>query len=1022
MIITEYLQLQKAQEELYGERTIVLMQVGSFYEIWEYDPSYCTDEKYKRDNEGKIWTENIGHAIETSVILNCVLTHEDNNKPYGISSPHKIGFPVISYQKNLTTLLANGYTVVRVDQDKSGKFPSKREIAEVCSPTMEIDNIAPNRITNNIVAIYIEYQKNNKKIEKCLITTGVAMIDILTGNCKVCEFYSKIDDEIHATQELYRFLISHYPRELIIHLNDIPEDEATYEKYTRYLEKVLELKRFERVTTFINKTENEYKKVNYQIELFNKIYKPDNNVIISRNENIIQNLSLDMVNYGRIAFVILLQHIYSYNKDIFKKLNKPDTEWIDEQKHLILTHNAILQLDIISNEKNMASSAGGKKGRNGKNINSLLAVLDQNQTQLGKRLLANILQNPLARKEDIEVYYNMIEEFLRGDLWMTIAQKLKELPDIAKLQRKLGLRTITPKELSLLFNSYIKIIEICIIIIENNLPVTQQQMLTNEDIGQFNEFMEKYGMIINFKNMECCVVDDGGLNFKDLPINSGIYEQIDNLYNNNKECLVGINRIVEHLNGFLGKTSGKKIEVKEGCKGKKKQGAVKNENTCTIITTTEAKCKTLGKSQVNKGLCGEIEFVLHTGTERLITSPIINQLCDNYDTSKKELKEILKKLYDSILEDMNNGYKFYLPVANFIAKIDLIQSYCNVTKKYNYYRPTICEGEGGSFLEAEEIRHPIIERIIEGEFIANDVMIGNGGNENRRSNGLLLYGVNQSGKSSLAKAIGLNIIMAQAGCYVPSKLRFAPYKKLITRLSGADNIFKGQSSFAVEMEELRTILRQANCNTLVIGDELSRGSESHSGMAITTSAILKLLEKGSTFIFATHMHELLNLSYIKNLTRAQLNISHLSISYNEKLDMLIYDRKLQSGAGLSLYGIIVAKSLDLPEDFINTANQVLMEITGENDKILNTKQSKYNAKVYMDQCAICQKTAKQTQLHTHHIRHQNESDKNGLIGNIHKNSRNNLIVLCETCHTNLHKGGNDLLSIDTTNGHIVLAI
>ena len=264
--------------------------------------------------------------------------------------------------------------------------------------------------------------------------------------------------------------------------------------------------------------------------------------------------------------------------------------------------------------------------------------------------------------------------------------------------------------------------------------------------------------------------------------------------------------------------------------------------------------------------------------------------------------------------------------------------------------------------------------------------------------------------------------MAQAGCYTASKLRYKPYNRLITRLSGDDNIFKGQSSFAVEMTELRTILRQSGPSTLVIGDELSSGSESRSGMAIVTSAILSLIEKKATFIFATHMHELLNLSYINNIPKEILAISHLSINYDEKSKILIYDRKLRDGTGLSTYGIMVAKSLGLPDDFIDKANEILLEVNDQNMEIVPTKHTKYNSDVYMDSCLICKKTGHQVQLHTHHLEHQSEADEKGYIGNMHKNVKDNLVVLCVDCHTDLHATNKDLKRIDTSIGKLVIAV
>jgi DNA mismatch repair protein MutS len=204
-------------------------------------------------------------------------------------------------------------------------------------------------------------------------------------------------------------------------------------------------------------------------------------------------------------------------------------------------------------------------------------------------------------------------------------------------------------------------------------------------------------------------------------------------------------------------------------------------------------------------------------------------------------------------------------------------------------------------------------------------------------------------------------------------------------------------------------------------------------MAITASTISSLVGNKSSFIFATHMHELLDLELLRTMTKDQMRISHLSISYDETSKILVYDRKLQEGAGASIYGIMVARSLDLPPEFIEYANSVLLEITGQNKNVVEPTPSRYNNKVYVDSCALCNKSRSQTQLHTHHIIEQKEADNRGIVtktididdktqvnvGTMHKNVKDNLIVLCHDCHINLHRRHEELETADIGNGKII---
>lgn len=1036
-IITDYLTLQKDQQDKYGERTVVLMAIGSFYEIYEYDPSYCSNEEAKIDKEGKIWNENIGHAVALSTVLNAKLTQEDKNQPYAINNPFKIGFPIVAYEKNKPTLLANDFTIVRVDQEKGAiKGHVTRHITEVCSPYTEICDATLTRSTSNIAVIYIEYQHGiGSRYENFLITTGIAVVDIITGTNRVCEFHSKLDDQVHAIQELYRFLISHYPRELIIHIDDIPTT-VDAGLYTKYLEKMLDTKRFDRTVSYINRIPPEYKKVSYQIEYLNKLFMrkefrvPGLNLIQARNDKIIEELGLERMKYGLLAYMILIQHCHSYNPDIITKLEKPDLQWIDSESHLILTHNAILQLDLISNKPHTKQ----------REIDSLMCVLDQNQTNLGRRMLHGLLQNPMLRANEIQVYYDMVEDMLsikieNEPLWLVLDRHLKELPDIARLHRKLEIKLITPKELAILYRAYLKIIQIYTLIWTTRAPTLTKQLLNAEDSTGFNQFLVRFTPIINFQALECCYLessaesDNEWLEFSECPINPGSYDDIDKCNAQLVQAEKMLQQIVDHLNEFLKGSKGKDLEFK--C-ANKKPGAKKSDPTGVILSTTTAKANLLMNSPINTDLCGRLQLMTYTSNEQLIKSDKITALTSVIDTNKMWLRKRLRIIYFSLLDEMISKYKFYAPIAHLIAKLDLIHSYAKVSEKYNYYRPIIVDEGDISFIEAVDMRHPIIENIIDGVYVANDIRLGHGetiSTGEKRFNGMLLYGLNMSGKSSYVKSVALNIIMAQIGCYVPSHLRYKPYSKIITRLSGNDNIFAGLSSFAVEMNELRTILRQADKNTLVVGDELCHGTENCSATSITTSAILSLVKTNASFIFATHLHDLVDLPYIKNLDPYKLRVCHLTTHKDPATSYLIYDRKLHDGPGPTNYGILVTESLELPKDFIEKAYEIVNYITEAGADLVNTKSSRYNSRFFVDACTLC---GVKSNLHVHHIIEQNMADNNGFVlakttienhevslGKLHKNKLDNLIVLCKDCHTNLHSTKQELETISTTKGKLI---
>jgi DNA mismatch repair protein MutS len=286
---------------------------------------------------------------------------------------------------------------------------------------------------------------------------------------------------------------------------------------------------------------------------------------------------------------------------------------------------------------------------------------------------------------------------------------------------------------------------------------------------------------------------------------------------------------------------------------------------------------------------------------------------------------------------------------------------------------------------------------------------------------MIIFGLNCSGKSSLMKSVGINLILAQAGFYVAAQeFRYYPYDQILTRIISEDNLFKGQSTFEVEMTELRGILSRAKNNRcLVLGDELTHGSETTSGLAIIASAVITLAKCGASFIFTSHLHPLSSMPRIKALPNVRSY--HLRVTYDEAKDVLIYDRTLNEGSGQAIYGLEVLRSLHINEEFLELAHKIRREIMEISDSIITMKQSKYNSNLYMNACQICQGPAEDT----HHINEQCTANDKGFIEHYHKNVLANLVVLCKKCHLAVHGNSdeNKLLKIngylETSNGPVL---
>jgi DNA mismatch repair protein MutS len=249
------------------------------------------------------------------------------------------------------------------------------------------------------------------------------------------------------------------------------------------------------------------------------------------------------------------------------------------------------------------------------------------------------------------------------------------------------------------------------------------------------------------------------------------------------------------------------------------------------------------------------------------------------------------------------------------------------------------------------------------------------------------------------KSIGISIVMAQAGFFVPaSSFYYEPYHQLFTRISNHDNLFKGQSTFAVEMSELRSIIKRTNQHSIVLGDELCSGTETTSGVAIVATTIITLHEKNSSFLFATHLHDLSKLEEITGIN--SVKHYHMETIYEPNSKKIVYNRKLKEGSGSAIYGLEVAKAMDLDTVFIDKANTIRRKILGKTNQIIDNSTSVYNPNIIKTTCSICKKPTEEI----HHINEQHLADKNGMIGTFHKNSLFNLVQLCSACHDSVHHG------------------
>ncbi len=360
-----------------------------------------------------------------------------------------------------------------------------------------------------------------------------------------------------------------------------------------------------------------------------------------------------------------------------------------------------------------------------------------------------------------------------------------------------------------------------------------------------------------------------------------------------------------------------------------------------------------------------------------------------HQTAEQQYHELVLATFKSDLQRYAT-YDWFIRWMRCISELDVISTCALHAKRYRYVRPTLTH-EADSCIRATAVRHPMMERWGNSPYVPNDVELGGDS-----LHGMMLYGVNFSGKSSYMKAIGVNVVLAQAGMFVAADTwSFTPYEHLFTRLPSGDNVFKGQSTFIVEMNEVRSILKHSTNRSLVLGDEIACGTESVSGISIVAAGVVTLAKRRASFLFATHWHEVAELDIIRQLSNVHLK--HMSVHYDSEKGVLVYDRLLKNGTGSNMYGLEVCASLDLPPEFMLVAHHVRHAYLDMSHQVLRENPSRYNKNVFVDECTVCHKKAAEV----HHIQEQVLAEK-GWINGVHKNSQSNLMAVCSECHDAIH--------------------
>ena len=970
-IHSEYIRYANILSNDYGNNSIVLLQVGAFFEVY----GIKIKDEYVRG-------ENI---VEFANICGLNISEKTG---YANKSIMMAGFRDFMVDKYLTKLTENGYTVAVYIQKKNGKQIT-RELDHIYSPGtyMSCETDTNTRLSNNIMCIWLEvftpYSKANKKNT---LVSGASVINIFTGD--VYTFQTEVLYYMNITtfDELERFVSMYSPSEVIIINNFNKDDYSKLINYTGI------------TTTNIHNVElNSTKCERCKNQKFIK------EIISNTYNEEAYDVCKDFTDYilATQSLCYLLNFIQEHNSDIIKKIKLPIFNNVSE--NVILANHTLAQLNIISSGDNGQSITGKKS--------SVMSLLNNCTTAMGKRKIQYQLTHPTTNIEWLKEEYNMIHIFKSKFVYSRALEWRKELSkirDVDKMLRQILLKLLYP---SSMYNLYDMVLQVEKIINSDKKPTDYiNGYITNTDEKMGSKTLTKItGNIKRFLNKKLKIKDCKTLNsmtvFPTNIIKQGVNEELDQVSDKLDDLYGVLIKIRDGINKFFQSNSSVpvpadfiKLHQTEKSGYSLQLTAKRSDLLLKIIKEEKIEeieldgiiIKT-NSIKIMKASASNVDINMHVDT----VDKDIHTICRSILNYKNKLNELISTTYIEILNDIEEEiFKDIEKASRCIERLDVIISKAYTAKEYKYCCPEIQENEGSSFFDASGLRHCLIEQLQTNEiYVDNDISLGR---DNEKGN--LLYGTNAVGKTSLIRAIGITLIMAQSGMYVPcSKFVYKPYSAIFSRILGNDNLFKGLSTFAVEMSELRTILNLADENSLVLGDELCSGTESESALSIFVAGLNHLHEKKSSFIFATHFHEIVDYDEIKGMIC--LKLKHLEVSYDAENECLVYDRKLKEGSGPRIYGLEVCKSLFMSPDFLEEAFKIRNKYFKTNQGILNYNETKYNASKIRGICEMC-KNEVGTEIH--HLQQQKEADDDGFIGNFHKNHKANLISICEDCHNSIH--------------------
>jgi DNA mismatch repair protein MutS len=534
-----------------------------------------------------------------------------------------------------------------------------------------------------------------------------------------------------------------------------------------------------------------------------------------------------------------------------------------------------------------------RSSHSGQSEGSLLSVLDLTKTAMGGRLLRKWLGQPLLDIKDINGRLDRVEWFYKNSSTrLQVINLLNDTPDMERLINRIKSNLASPRELIALKNGLektpkiIEYLDGCMLEQKDkvSIPTSIIELISKSIVDQPPAGLEDGGVIKPGFSPELDEIRVKSTNSKQYLAN---LERQERERSGIKSLKVGFNRLFGYY-----------IEV--------------SNSNISQVPQDYIRRQTL------------------SGGERYFT-PELKEYESQILHAQEQIKELETDIFLRVCNQVASYIEHVLAIARYLAYLDVCSSLAEVSVRNNYVRPELNEGTS---IVIKDGRHPVVERtILENEFVPNDTTLSNNSDQL-----IILTGPNMSGKSTYLRQVALIVLMAQIGSFVPSvSASIGIVDRIFTRIGAGEDLAAGKSTFMVEMTETANILNNATPRSLIILDEIGRGTSTYDGLSIAR-AVAEYIHNsprlGSKTLFATHYHELVELAGV--LPRAR----NLNVAVTEEHGEVVFLRKIVPGGVDKSYGIHVAKLAGLPKPVINRAREVLSDLEGKNEKPIKSLKSK----------------------------------------------------------------------------------